>query len=86
MSVPLQLSIVTPERPLVEAEVDSVVAPGSEGEFGVLPGHEPLLLALARGEVRYTAAGQTQRVAVSGGFAEITGSRVTLLTPGAEQL
>jgi F-type H+-transporting ATPase subunit epsilon len=83
--VPIALSIVTPSRAVVETEVDSVVAPGSEGEFGVLPGHAPLLAALKPGVVSYTeAGGRTSRVAIGGGFAEVTQERVTVLAPSAE--
>jgi F-type H+-transporting ATPase subunit epsilon len=83
--VSLRLSIVTPARALVEADVDSVVAPGSEGEFGVLPGHAPLLAALKPGVVRYTAGSATNAVVVGGGFAEVTQERVTVLAQVAEK-
>ena len=79
----LRLSIITPASPLVETEVDSVVAPGREGEFGVLPGHELFLAPLRPGVLRYTAGGQEQSVAVSGGFAEVTQEGVTVLAPAA---
>ena len=82
--MPVQLSIVTPQKPVVEAAVELVVAPGQEGEFGVLPGHEPLLAPLQPGVVEYVEDGQIHRVAVSGGFAEVTGERVTLLARTAE--
>jgi F-type H+-transporting ATPase subunit epsilon len=82
--VPIALSIVTPSRAVVEAQVDSVVAPGSEGEFGVLPGHAPLLAALKPGVVRYTEGNRTSRFAIGGGFAEVTQERVTVLAPTAE--
>jgi F-type H+-transporting ATPase subunit epsilon len=80
----LRLSIVTPTRPLVDIDVDSVVAPGSEGEFGVLPGHAAFLIGLQPGVVSYTVGGRTRRVAVAGGFAEVTQERVTLLVGTAE--
>ena len=80
----LQLSIVTPERPLVETEVESVVVPGANGEFGVLPGHEPFLAPLQPGVLYYKAGGQQQRVAISGGFAEVARDRVTVLARSAE--
>jgi len=80
----LRLSIVTPSRPLLDAEVEQVVAPGSEGEFGVLPGHAALLVRLKAGVVRWTEAGRTRRAAISGGFAEVTQERVTVLAPVAE--
>jgi F-type H+-transporting ATPase subunit epsilon len=80
----LRLSIVTPARPLLDAEVEQVVAPGSEGEFGVLPGHAAFLVLLKPGVVRWIEAGRTRRAAISGGFAEVTQERVTVLAPVAE--
>jgi F-type H+-transporting ATPase subunit epsilon len=80
----LLLSIVTPERAVLEAEVDSVVAPGAEGEFGVLPEHEPFLAPLKPGVVRYQGGEGSGRVAVSSGFAEVTGDHVALLVQFAE--
>jgi F-type H+-transporting ATPase subunit epsilon len=82
--MPLRLSIVTPSRPLLDAEVEQVVAPGSEGEFGVLPGHAAFLVSLRPGVVRWTEAGRTRRAAISGGFAEVTQEHVTVLAPLAE--
>ncbi|HXZ84215.1 MAG TPA: ATP synthase F1 subunit epsilon [Myxococcota bacterium] len=81
----LRLAIVTPSRALVETDADSVVAPGSEGELGVLPGHAPLLVALRPGVVRYSAGSASGRVAISGGFAEVTQERVSVLAPLAER-
>ncbi len=80
----IALSIVTPERTLVELTVDSVLAPGAEGEFGVLPAHEPYVTPLQAGEVRYVVEGQSQRVRISGGFAEVTQERVTVLATSEE--
>jgi len=80
----LRLSIVTPARPLVDADVDQVIAPGSEGEFGVLPGLSALLVSLKPGVVRWSEAGRARRAAIAGGFAEVTQERVTVLTPVAE--
>ncbi len=79
----IELSIVTPAGAALETEVDWVVAPGAEGEFGVLPEHETFLAALRPGVVRYSSG--TGRVAVSSGFAEVTGERVTLLVQTAER-
>ncbi len=81
----IRLSIVTPERAALETEVGSVVAPGAEGEFGVLPAHESFLAPLRPGVVRYEGGEGSGRVAVSSGFAEVTGERVTLLVQSAEQ-
>lgn len=80
----LRLSIVTPTRAVVDTDVDQVVAPGSEGEFGVMPGHAPFLIALKPGVVRWTEGGRTGRAAISGGFAEVTQERVSVLAPSAE--
>ena len=77
----LALSIVTPAGRVVETETDSVVAPGAEGEFGVLPEHESFLAPLRAGVVRYDAG--SAGVAVSSGFAEVTGERVTILVQSA---
>jgi F-type H+-transporting ATPase subunit epsilon len=82
--VALHLSIVTPTRSFIETEAEYVVAPGSEGELGILPGHAPLLVALKPGVVRYTESGRASRVAIGGGFAEVTQERVTLLAQSAE--
>jgi len=82
--MPLLLSIVTPERAVLETEVDAVVAPGAEGEFGVLPEHEPFLAPLQPGVVRYQGGAGSGRLAVARGFAEVTGEWVTLLVQTAE--
>ena len=82
--MPLSLSIVTPSRAVVSAEVDSVVAPGVEGELGILPGHAPFLIGLKPGVVRYSEGGRVTRIAIGGGLAEVTQERVTVLAPTAE--
>jgi F-type H+-transporting ATPase subunit epsilon len=79
----LRLAIVTPARPLVDAEVDSVVAPGREGEFGVLPGPEHVLAALRPGVLRYVSGGRESRVAIAGGFAEVRPDAVAVLASAA---
>ena len=80
----MQFELATPSRLLVSAEVDEVVAPGSEGYFGVLPGHAPFLTTLGPGEVMYRQGGAEHHVVVSGGFAEVTGDRVIILAETAE--
>jgi F-type H+-transporting ATPase subunit epsilon len=76
----LMLSVVTPTGAAVTAETDQVEAPSVHGEFGVLPGHRPLLAALRAGVVRYRTAGKSLAVAVGPGFAEVSPDAVTVLT------
>ena len=77
--MPMQLSIITPEKTLFSAEADMVTIPGSEGEFGVLPKHAPFISALRPGTITIEAGGKQQKIEVSGGFAEVTPERVTVL-------
>jgi F-type H+-transporting ATPase subunit epsilon len=80
----LLLEVVTPDRMVLSTEADVVVCPGVEGQFGVLVGHIPFLSALAIGEMYYKLGGKTEYLAVSGGFAEVTGSKVTIVAEAAE--
>jgi F-type H+-transporting ATPase subunit epsilon len=80
----LTLELATPSRLVVSAEVDEVVAPGSLGYFGVLPGHAPLLATLGIGEVTYRIGRDEYHVAVSGGFAEVRNDKVIILADTAE--
>ena len=70
MADKIQLEIVTPRGRALSAMVDEVTAPSVAGEFGVLPGHLPLLAALRTGIVTYRQGAETKRCAVGGGFAE----------------
>jgi F-type H+-transporting ATPase subunit epsilon len=81
----LLLEVVTPDRLVLATEADVVVCPGVEGQFGVLPGHIPFLSALEIGEMYYRKGGQTEFLAVSGGFAEVTGEKVTIVAESAEK-
>lgn len=81
----LVLEVVTPDRLVVSEEVDIVVAPGVEGQFGVLVNHIPFLSALEVGEMYYKKGGQTEFIFISGGFAEVTGKKVTILADSAER-
>lgn len=78
------LEIVTPERALIKEWVDEVTAPGTEGEFGVLPGHTPFLTTLKIGEISYKKDNATKYIAVSWGYAEVGPSQVTILAEAAE--
>jgi F-type H+-transporting ATPase subunit epsilon len=79
------LELATPTRQLVSEEVDEVVAPGSEGSFGVLPGHAAFLATLGSGEVVYRRGRDEVHLAVHGGFAEVTPERVIILAETAER-
>jgi F-type H+-transporting ATPase subunit epsilon len=81
----LLLEVVTPDRLVLSTEADVVVCPGVEGQFGVLAGHIPFLSALDIGEMYYRKGGQTEYLAVSGGFAEVTGAKVTIVAEAAEK-
>ena len=80
----LQLHIVSAERSLVSETVDEVEIPGSEGYFGVLPGHTPLLAALGTGELWYRKGAEKHYLSIAFGFAEVQPDRVTLLVQTAE--
>ena len=73
------LTIVTPERSLFSGRVVEFVAPGIMGEFGVLPGHAHMLAELDVGWIRFKKEGDEYRIAAGGGFAEVTGEKVTVL-------
>ncbi len=81
----IRLDIVTAERLVSSDEVDVVVAPGIDGELGILPNHAPLLTVLRPGELRVVKDGEESFIAVSGGFIEVMGSKVTVLADTAER-
>src|SRR5512135_718397 len=80
----LLLEVVTPDRMVLSTEADVVVCPGVEGQFGVLFGHIPFLSALGIGEMYYRSGSKTEYLAVAGGFAEVTGAKVTIVAEAAE--
>lgn len=80
----LRLDIVTPDKVVLNAEVDYVGADGVDGQFGLLPDHVPMLSALKVGELYYRQGGETHWVFVSGGFAQIADNKVTVLAESAE--
>ena len=82
--MPLRLEILTPERQVYDDEVDMVIAPGSEGYLGILPHHAPLFTTLGPGELRVKRGGVEETLAVFGGFMDVRGDRVTVLTDAAE--
>jgi F-type H+-transporting ATPase subunit epsilon len=81
----LDLQIVTPDRLVVRERVDEVQIPGSEGYFGVLPGHTPLLASLAVGEMWYRKGAERTYVSLAYGFAEVLPDGVTILAQLAER-
>jgi F-type H+-transporting ATPase subunit epsilon len=86
MAEKLFLEVVTPQKAVVSEPVDSVVAPGSEGEFGALKGHTTFLTSLKVGTLRYTdASGKEKHLFVNGGFAEVLPDKVTILAESAER-
>jgi len=85
MASTIKLELVTPERQLVSADVDEVIAPGYGGEFGVLPEHTFYLAILSIGILRYRKGSETKKVAVGGGFAEVTPERMVVLADVAEK-
>ena len=86
MSQKLILSVVTPEKQLVSEEVDQVNAPGSEGDFGVLYDHAPILTNLRSGQLSYENDGESTALVISGGYLEVTNNRVTILAESGEFL
>lgn len=81
----LILEVATPTRLLVSESVDEAVVPGSEGYFGVLPGHAPLLATLGIGELTYRKGREEFHLAVAGGFAEVRNDKVIVLADVAER-
>src|SRR3989475_11665522 len=81
----LTLEIATPTRLAVTESVDEVVIPGSQGYFGVLPGHAPFLTTVGVGELVYRVGRDERYLAVSGGFAEVRNDKVIVLADTAER-
>ena len=84
MSAAFSLSVVAPDRKVVETSVTSVTAPGVEGYLGVQAGHIPMIVALKPGLLEYKDANTQQHyVAIDGGFMEISGTQVIVIAEGA---
>src|SRR3954469_5498567 len=81
----IDLQIVTPDRRIVQEQVDEVEIPGAEGYFGVLPGHTPLLAMLQVGELWYRKGSEISYLSIAFGFAEVLPDRVTILAQLAER-
>jgi F-type H+-transporting ATPase subunit epsilon len=84
MAKEFSLSIVAPDRSVVEDMALSVIAPGAQGYFGVMSGHLPMVAALRAGIVEYVdTKNQRHHIPVGGGFAEVSGERLTILADSA---
>jgi F-type H+-transporting ATPase subunit epsilon len=84
MAASFRLRIVTPERQLLDEDVEEVTAPGAAGEFGVLPDHITFLTVLAPGRLVYKNGGRRHVLAIFGGYAEVADNVMTVLADGAE--
>jgi F-type H+-transporting ATPase subunit epsilon len=84
MADKLRLELVTPYRHVLSQEVDEVTAPGALGEFGVLPGHTPMLTTLRIGELSYRSGAEHFHVALNWGYVEVENDTVTVLVETAE--
>jgi len=85
MAKTIHLEIVTPDRKLLSEDVDFVGAPGYYGEFGILPDHAPFLSALGVGSLHYNQGGKTYWIFISGGFAEVSANKMSVLAEIAER-
>lgn len=85
MAKTIHLEIVTPDRKLLIEDVDFVGAPGYNGEFGVLPDHAFFLSTLEVGSLHYNKGGKTYWVFISGGFAEVSANKMSVLVEVAER-
>lgn len=81
----VKLDIVTAERVVYSDDIDVVVAPGVEGQLGILPHHAPLMTTLQAGELRVRKGGEEFFLAISGGFLEVRPDRIIVLADAAER-
>ncbi|RSD27126.1 F0F1 ATP synthase subunit epsilon [Mesobacillus subterraneus] len=81
----IKVSVVTPDGPVYESDVEMVSTKASTGELGILPGHIPMVAPLQIGAVRLKNGSNTEFIAVSGGFLEVRPDKVTILAQSAEQ-
>lgn len=86
MADKLNFALVSPERELFNGDVDHVVVPGAEGEFGVLPNHAPVMSVIKAGALRVINDGAERRIFVNGGFADVTPEGLTVLAEEAVDL
>ena len=87
MAATLEFELVSPERLLRSEQVEMVLVPGTEGNFGVLPGHAQLISTIRPGLIEIYEGGKVkERIFIAGGFAEVTGERCTVLAVEAVAL
>ena len=83
MADKLHFDLVSPERRLFSGEVDQVVVPGEEGDFGVLPMHAPFMSTIRLGAITVMDEGDSRQIFIQGGFAEVTPSGLSILAEAA---
>jgi F-type H+-transporting ATPase subunit epsilon len=76
--------VVSPSGDILATDAEFVILPGIQGELGILPNHSPLIAAIGHGVIRYTVEGTEKKMAVSGGYAEVSHNQVTVLAETAE--
>lgn len=81
----LYVKVVTPDRIVYEGEADSLILPGHDGYFGVLPNHAPMISTLSIGEFKIKNGIQEQYYAIDGGFCEIGNNKVIVITSSAQR-
>ncbi len=84
MANKLNLEVVTPRKLVVSDEVDLCTVPGTEGVFGVMANHAPILSTLNIGQMHFNKDGETVKIAISGGFVEVSNNKMTVLAEAAE--
>jgi F-type H+-transporting ATPase subunit epsilon len=80
----LKLEIATPEKQVVDREVDSVTIPGADGYMGILPGHAALLSELGKGELSFVSGGKSEKLSITGGYVEVRDNHVRVLADKVE--
>ena len=81
--MPVHFELVSPERLLMAVDAEMVTLPGGDGDFGVLPGHAPLISTLRPGVIEVQTGGRSEDIFVRGGFAEVANDRLTVLAEAA---
>jgi len=76
----LHVSVISPEASLFEGDANSVVVPAYDGEVGILTGHAPMMALLGKGELRVEASGGSKKFAIEGGFLQVVGNQVRVVT------